>query len=306
MQPSNSTVGSKRPRGAPSSLTPEQLVAVTLRAIVRPPPPVVASEQCPETDAHRIRQRQDQVDLGTNSITYDRYRLRVPRERRNRNEPTTPDATRQIAKKRWDARVKQWKRDLQAYDVAIDFDTRAGAGGGPARNSVAAPPADPDASGQSAHGQMCPPHALDLIGWCYRDALLSRDADEPSAHAVRHSGRPESSLRSGGRDESDEESLSAAEQRRMLALAAGDTKAIEAALPDPWAAAMARLGHSSSAGLQQVAEVRSRLRAGMQAVVDQQAAQNAARHARWAAFLGEQATPQGQLAPVDRTQSDIG
>ena len=53
-----------------------------------------------ETDPHRLRQRQKQVDYGKNTLGYDRYTQMVPKERRRRTDPRTPDIHARISTKR--------------------------------------------------------------------------------------------------------------------------------------------------------------------------------------------------------------
>ena len=46
------------------------------------PPPAAAARDAPaakETDPHRIAQRQKQIDMGKNTLGYQRYRQQVPR-----------------------------------------------------------------------------------------------------------------------------------------------------------------------------------------------------------------------------------
>lgn len=70
-----------------------------------------------ETDEHRLAQRQKQVDYGKNTIGYERYVKAVPRDRRKRTDPQTPDIGQRMSKRAFDAVVKRWRRQLHEWDV---------------------------------------------------------------------------------------------------------------------------------------------------------------------------------------------
>lgn len=69
-----------------------------------------------ETDPHRLAQRQKQIDYGKNTLGYDRYVQVVPRERRRRADPSTPDIHAKISTKRFNGLVRAWRRRLHEYD----------------------------------------------------------------------------------------------------------------------------------------------------------------------------------------------
>jgi histone RNA hairpin-binding protein len=69
-----------------------------------------------ETDPHRLRQRQKQVDYGKNTLGYDRYMQLVPKERRRRTDPRTPDIHARISTKRFNGLVRAWRRRLHEFD----------------------------------------------------------------------------------------------------------------------------------------------------------------------------------------------
>lgn len=70
-----------------------------------------------ETDQHRLAQRQKQIDLGKNTLGYQRYREAVPREKRNRKkDPSTPDVYQVCSKRAFEGQVKKWRRMLHAWD----------------------------------------------------------------------------------------------------------------------------------------------------------------------------------------------
>ena len=70
----------------------------------------------PEADAHKLAQRQKQIDKGKNTLGYDNYIKAVPREQRGKEHPRTPDVHRQCSKRAWDGLFKQWRRALHAFD----------------------------------------------------------------------------------------------------------------------------------------------------------------------------------------------
>lgn len=70
-----------------------------------------------ETDPHRLAQRQKQIDLGKNTLGYQRYREAVPREKRNRRtDPVTPDVYQVCSKRAFEGQVKKWRRMLHTWD----------------------------------------------------------------------------------------------------------------------------------------------------------------------------------------------
>ncbi|KAJ0397735.1 hypothetical protein P43SY_007203 [Pythium insidiosum] len=69
-----------------------------------------------ETDEHRLSQRQKQIDYGKNTLGYDRYCAQVPRHKRRKGDPMTPDKTLKVSKKGFDAMVRRWRQALHRYD----------------------------------------------------------------------------------------------------------------------------------------------------------------------------------------------
>jgi len=69
-------------------------------------------------DAHTVRKRAEQVWLGHNTIGY----MRAERERLRGGARAAgtadPDPSARVAKRRWDATVRSWRRALHAYDLA--------------------------------------------------------------------------------------------------------------------------------------------------------------------------------------------
>lgn len=69
-----------------------------------------------ETDAHRLAQRQKQIDYGKNTLGYDRYCALVPRHKRGPRDPTTPDKAALVGKKVFDRMVSKWRQALHKFD----------------------------------------------------------------------------------------------------------------------------------------------------------------------------------------------
>lgn len=73
-----------------------------------------------ETDAHRLSQRKKQVDYGKNTDTYKRYREEVPKYKRGKSNPWTPDINRKMSKRRFDGIIRSWRRQLHAWNGSTD------------------------------------------------------------------------------------------------------------------------------------------------------------------------------------------
>ncbi|KAH9315406.1 hypothetical protein KI387_024033 [Taxus chinensis] len=69
-----------------------------------------------ETDPHKLTQRQKQIDYGKNTLGYERYLELVPRNRRLKGDPQTPEIKQVCSKRSWDGQVKKWRRRLHEFD----------------------------------------------------------------------------------------------------------------------------------------------------------------------------------------------
>jgi hypothetical protein len=101
-----------------------------------------------EEDAHRLEQRQKQLDLGKNTLGYQRYLSAVPRASRdktNASHPRTPDKLAKQSKRAFDGQVKAWRRVLHTWD------SRAGEGQTVVEVRAAAPSEPPEAP-EDEHG----------------------------------------------------------------------------------------------------------------------------------------------------------
>jgi len=69
-----------------------------------------------ETDPHRLKQRQKQIDYGYRTIGYIKYTLEIAKDQRLKEHPKTPRKSQTCSKRSWDGQVKKWRRELHKYD----------------------------------------------------------------------------------------------------------------------------------------------------------------------------------------------
>jgi len=69
-----------------------------------------------ETDPHRLKQRQKQIDYGYRTIGYIRFFLAIKKEDRIKEHPKTPRKSQACSKRSWDGQVKKWRRELHKWD----------------------------------------------------------------------------------------------------------------------------------------------------------------------------------------------
>ncbi|KAL9984059.1 hypothetical protein ACROYT_G006315 [Oculina patagonica] len=68
------------------------------------------------TDAHKLLQRQKQVDIGKNTLSYGRFIAAVPRDQRTKEDPNTPDKFQVCSTRSWVGQIKNWRRKLHVWD----------------------------------------------------------------------------------------------------------------------------------------------------------------------------------------------
>lgn len=68
-----------------------------------------------ESDPHRLSQRQKQIDIGKNTLAYDKFIAAVPRDRRRRGHPMTPLPQQKCSKRSFDGQITSWKKRVYAF-----------------------------------------------------------------------------------------------------------------------------------------------------------------------------------------------
>jgi len=69
-----------------------------------------------ETDPATIDRRQRQIDFGKVTKGYNNYLSAVPKNRRSRNQPATPDKHQVCSRRSFDGQIRIWRLLLHAYD----------------------------------------------------------------------------------------------------------------------------------------------------------------------------------------------
>lgn len=91
-----------------------------LRASARGVDGAASTSRPKETDPHKIKQRQRQIDYGKNTLGYARYCELVDRAMRKPSDAWTPDVRAAASKRAFDGLVRKWRRALHAYDPPVD------------------------------------------------------------------------------------------------------------------------------------------------------------------------------------------
>lgn len=68
------------------------------------------------TDLHRLGQRQKQIDFGKNTPGYACYLQALPKWKRQKGDPVTPDKHDACSTRSWQGRVRVWRRNLHKWD----------------------------------------------------------------------------------------------------------------------------------------------------------------------------------------------
>jgi len=95
----------------------------------------------------QIMKRQAQINLGKSTQGYQKYLIVVPKKHRKSKHPKTPDVHDRISKRRFDGKIRAWRRALHEFDsfqldqpLPVELEARAGGGrmdceGGDARGA---------------------------------------------------------------------------------------------------------------------------------------------------------------------------
>ena len=97
-------------------------------------------------DAHKLAQRQKQIDYGKNTTAYERFLREVPQRERKPRDPRTPDITEPTSKRQFDGLVKAWRRSLHEWESSHPV---------PARSAVHSSQTNAETSSACSHLPIC-------------------------------------------------------------------------------------------------------------------------------------------------------
>ena len=133
-----------------------------------------------DSDASRVEAKQRQIDLGKNTLGYDRYRLQVRPSARTPDEPSTPDVRLSYGRTAMENTFRRWRRELHSWD--LEYDPMEQARLLRQRRGAEAPPATAAAGGDDsgavvrtmADGRVVavdiPAASRPFLEWAYADA----------------------------------------------------------------------------------------------------------------------------------------
>ncbi|KAG5672586.1 hypothetical protein PVAND_002702 [Polypedilum vanderplanki] len=69
-----------------------------------------------ETDQATLDRRQKQIDYGKNTVGYENYIRKVPKDERKQGDPKTPPRHLKYSRRAWEGLIKSWRKKLHSYD----------------------------------------------------------------------------------------------------------------------------------------------------------------------------------------------
>jgi len=69
-----------------------------------------------ESRARRLETRQRQIDIGKNTPGYKNYIDTIPKDKRKKGDPQTPNKYQVCSKRSWDGQIRKWRRMLHKFD----------------------------------------------------------------------------------------------------------------------------------------------------------------------------------------------
>ncbi|KAJ3188292.1 hypothetical protein HDU85_005443 [Gaertneriomyces sp. JEL0708] len=79
-------------------------------------PGLIRTQTTVNSEERRLEQRQKQIDFGKNTLGYQRYIEAIPRHKRKRTDPQTPNKYSKCSKRCWDGLIRHWRRKLHEWD----------------------------------------------------------------------------------------------------------------------------------------------------------------------------------------------